>query len=32
MHEELTILGPDPVFDAAFNRLAGTMIQEVQPH
>lgn len=32
MHEELTILGLDPVFDAAFNRLAGTMIQEVQPH
>jgi glucose-6-phosphate dehydrogenase assembly protein OpcA len=32
MHEELTILGPDPVFDAAFNRLAGEVIQEVQPH
>jgi glucose-6-phosphate dehydrogenase assembly protein OpcA len=32
MHEELTILGPDPVFDAAFNRLAGSAIQEGQPH
>jgi glucose-6-phosphate dehydrogenase assembly protein OpcA len=32
MHEELTILGLDPVFDAAFNRVTGTMIEEVQPH
>ena len=32
MHEELTILGLDPVFDAAFNHLAGTMIQEVRLH
>jgi len=32
MHEELTILGPDPAFDAAFNRLAVSTIQEGQPH
>jgi hypothetical protein len=25
MHEELTILGPDPIFDLAFHRVAASI-------
>jgi len=32
MHEELTILGPDAAFDAAFNLLAASTIQEGPSH